>query len=396
MKKLIALLSVLGLALAATLLANRDPGFVGILWNGWTLKTSFSVFLILLFFLFILFYLLVRLFSRLWSMPERLNANLALRRQEKTHQALVHGLSALAEQQWTRAEQELLKHHPSTIHYLAAAYAAQVRGDLVKREEYFAAARQDDKLELGLRLWQARLHLLNNELNDALGILNELQRSAPKHSGILALLQETYTRLESWENLLRLMPELRKRKVVDNDQAVALESRAVCGLLRQAAALGRDALTQTWAQVLKSQRLLPDIAAAYAGYLRQQNQEAEAESLLRDSIKHHWHSGTVKLYGMVDSDPAQQLNQAEKWFKGHEKDPVLLLTLGRLCMRNRLWGKAQQYLEQSLDFQVSAGAYQTLGELQTQLGEHTRAAQYYLKALQQAESLCVSTPSFAS
>jgi HemY protein len=327
---------------------------------------------------------------RLWHLPEHFSIVLTLRRQEKHQHALTQGIAALAEQQWNTAEHLFLKHDPATLHYLGAAYAAQQRHDILKRDEYLAALRHESEDALGLRLWQAQLYLHHNDLNDALGIATELQRKAPKHPAVLALLQHCYERLESWDNLLRLMPELRKRKVVDHTQAMALESKAVCGLLRQAAHLGREALSQTWAQVLKPQRLLPEIAAEYATYLHHYQQDTEAELLLRDSIKHHWHPRTVKLYGMVDADPALQLIHAEKWFKGHEKDAILLLTLGRLCMRNRLWGKAQQYLEQSLEWKASAGAYQALGELQTQLGEHTRAANFYLKALQHSESICAS------
>jgi hypothetical protein len=47
-------------------------------------------------------------------------------------------------------------------------------------------------------------------------------------------------------------------------------------------------------------------------------------------------------------DPARQLQTAEGWLKDHPQDASLLLTLGRLSLQNRLWGKARDYLESSL------------------------------------------------
>ncbi len=93
----------------------------------------------------------------------------------------------------------------------------------------------------------------------------------------------------------------------------------------------------------------------------------------------------VYLYGELETtNTSQQLSYAESWLKRHEQDPILLQTLGHLSMRNRLWSKAQQYLEESVRLTPSPQTYQLLGDLSKQKGEPAQANDYYRRGLQLA------------
>ena len=87
---------------------------------------------------------------------------------------------------------------------------------------------------------------------------------------------------------------------------------------------------------------------------------------------------------MEGADSGKQLERAETWLKKHPNQPELLLTLGRLCLRNQLWGKAQSYLEASLGVAASAETCQVLGSLLEQLGENKTALEHYRQGLEQA------------
>jgi HemY protein len=52
---------------------------------------------------------------------------------------------------------------------------------------------------------------------------------------------------------------------------------------------------------------------------------------------------------------------------------VLLLTLGRLCAQQELWGKAQSYLDASIAIEPTYSAHLELARLHERLG-HTEAA----------------------
>jgi len=75
---------------------------------------------------------------------------------------------------------------------------------------------------------------------------------------------------------------------------------------------------------------------------------------------------------------------AEKWLQDYGSSDVLLLALGRICIRLKLWGKAQNYLEASIGIRPSAETCLELANLlsRTELNEPEKACQYYKQGLQ--------------
>jgi HemY protein len=99
-------------------------------------------------------------------------------------------------------------------------------------------------------------------------------------------------------------------------------------------------------------------------------------------LNKQWDTELVRLYGRIKSpDAASRLSVAEGWLKAQPKDPELLLTLARLCLQNRLWGKARSYLEASIGILPKVEAYQELGLLLEQLGEPDKALECFRTGL---------------
>jgi HemY protein len=110
--------------------------------------------------------------------------------------------------------------------------------------------------------------------------------------------------------------------------------------------------------------------------------------LLRKILKTRWDDNLVCQYGLVEgSNTVKQLQFAEHLLATHADDAVLLLTLGRLCKRNSLWGKAKTYLQDSLALQASAEVYQELALLLEQQGEHVAAGSFFQLGLALATGL---------
>ena len=61
----------------------------------------------------------------------------------------------------------------------------------------------------------------------------------------------------------------------------------------------------------------------------------------------------------------------------HPDDARLLKALGRMCLRQRLWGKAQSYLEASLSVAPSQQAHLELARLFDQLERPEEANKHY-------------------
>jgi len=72
----------------------------------------------------------------------------------------------------------------------------------------------------------------------------------------------------------------------------------------------------------------------------------------------------VRLYGeWGEGDLTARIARAGKWLQQRPQDGELLLALGRLCLKQRLWGKAQNYLEASLSVAESREAHRELARL---------------------------------
>ncbi len=108
----------------------------------------------------------------------------------------------------------------------------------------------------------------------------------------------------------------------------------------------------------------------------------DCEPILRKALKHKWDRVLVRLYGLVQGeDISKQLAFAERMLASHSRDATLHLTVGRLCLRNSLWGKARSYLEESIAIQPTPEAYRELALLLESQGDHATAADYYQKGL---------------
>mgnify|MGYP006169181527 CR=1 FL=1 len=130
-----------------------------------------------------------------------------------------------------------------------------------------------------------------------------------------------------------------------------------------------------------------------AEQLRQLGAGAEAEEALRTALKRKYESHLARLYGLVrGSDPSRQLQTAEHWLKEHADDPSLLLTLGRLCLQNSLWGKARDYLESSLRVQRNPEACAELARLLAQLGDTERSNQLFQEGLGLLDERLLAAP----
>ena len=133
--------------------------------------------------------------------------------------------------------------------------------------------------------------------------------------------------------------------------------------------------------------------AIYARQLIQQNEMAQAESVLHTAIEDNWDSALVELYGQAQGpNPADQLETAEGWLASHRDDPKLLLTLARLALRSKEENKARGYYETCLTQHGPVDAYHELGALLEKLGEKDKALNAYRRGLEMYASESRATP----
>jgi HemY protein len=200
---------------------------------------------------------------------------------------------------------------------------------------------------------------------------------------ILKLLKDLYFQLRDWKSLAQLLPPLRKYKAIPALECDELEQRVYQALLKEIAPYtDLDNLRKYWESVPRPLQRMPRLLNEYVPCLIEKGAHVEAETLIRECIKKTWDSSLIRWYGLaIGEDVSKQLSVAENWLKQHGDDAILLLTLGRLCIRNQLWGKARSYLESSLALDPQPETYRELGMLLEQLDEPTAAAECYQKGL---------------
>jgi len=89
----------------------------------------------------------------------------------------------------------------------------------------------------------------------------------------------------------------------------------------------------------------------------------------------------VRQYSLLglrlnESSAVQQLLKAEAWLLTRPQDAQLLLALGRIALRNQLWGKARDYFERSLRQQADAEVFAELARLLYSLKEQKRSPEF--------------------
>ncbi|ABA57028.1 HemY-like protein [Nitrosococcus oceani ATCC 19707] len=391
MKAVIFGLIVLILAIGLELLTHDDSGYLVIGYGQWMIETTLTLAVIVLGLIFIGGYLALRFVSHIGKAPRRLGESRQRRRSSRASKMLIEGLIDIEEGNWDRAERALVKDiaysNTPLLNYIAAARSAQNQGAYERRDHYLHLAREAvPAATFAIELIQAELQVNSGQFEEALAILNHLRTLDPRHPQPLKLLKSLYLQQRDWDQLLGLLLQLCKRRLVSKEEAHSLEVMAHVELLQEAAqSESNAALIDRWKAVPNRFRKHPKIVAAYVYALIDRNEHDLAEQLLQDTLKGNWSDELIYLYGLVQSsDLVAQLTRAEAWLSQQGDNPWLLLTLGRLAQYNGLWGKARQYLETSIAYAPRSEAYHELGKVLEEIGDSEAALECYSKGLSMA------------
>jgi HemY protein len=325
-------------------------------------------------------------------------------RSRRVQVAIEHGQLDLAEGRWASAQRHLHRaaeaERQPLLYYLGAARAANELGNYEESDNLLERAlERQPQAELAIALNHAQLQTDRGDTDGALATLQAMHERHPRNAQTLRQLQRLLAQRGDWSALIRLLPELRKDKVLPVTELAELERRAWGANLSLAAqreddgTVGQQSLERAWQQLTSAQRQEPQLILAYAEQLRQLGAQVQAEEVLRTALKRNYDSHLARLYGLVrGSDPTRQLQAAEGWLKEHPADPGLLLTLGRLCLQNSLWGKARDYLESSLRVQRNPEACAELARLLAQMGDTERSNQLFQEGLGLLDERLLAAP----
>lgn len=388
MKYLFTILIGLALAITLAIFLKHDPGYFAFSYAGYTVQMTFALFVILMFICVTLLFLILSLVMGLFRIPGRYRRWKRYRSHMRSENNLMQGMLLMLEGNWRKAEARFREGaaHSSIpmVNYLLAARAAQQNGSVQRRDHYLRLAHEfSPPSSIAPGLTQAELQLNQSQTEQAYATLKHLEEKGPEQYQTRQLLLEAGLELKEWQNVIDLLGQFEKKKYLSPEKIHAGQLQAYGGLLQQAAnASTKDKLEEVWKKIPRKLQSDPELIEIYISERLRFPYTSDCESILRRTLKKQWNNALVRLYGLVESvENTKQLKFAEHMLASHERDPMLLLTLGRLCIRATLWGKAKSYLEDSIGAQPNPDAYQELAALYERQGDHTAAVAFYQEGL---------------
>lgn len=352
---------------------SQDLGDVVIRFRGLTYTTT-------------LFYLVVAwalLWFVLWALTWLVRLPLRAWRRHARQQArnrLVSGFEALHQGRWQRAESLLAKAADDaelrTPALLGARRAAEARADVEAMARHHAALLAHDPaaaaLEQATRLFEQDRH------EDALAALAGIGPALPPRAQLLQA--RALAQAGRAHEAVALLAVLRREQTLPADELTQLESQLTAAQLQQAPQA--DVLQQRWLAQSARLQQAPAVAAAFARRAVALGLEDDAARALAAALDAQWDEGLAMLYGQLPAGrDDDRLGRAEAWLAAHSASPALLLTLARLCVRQKLWGKAEDLLHRALAQGAAAEAWEELGHLYSAQDDTARAQVAFANAL---------------
>lgn len=391
MKFLLWLLGLFALAVALTLAAH-NPGYVLLAYPPYRVEMSLSLFVVELLMLFVLGLLAIRLIFAALNLPAFVRRFRDERAHARARAAMTEALGAYFEGRYATAEKkaaqaiELGDH--SAINPIVAARAAHELREFDRRDAYLLASEGTVADSPAMRLMAvAKFSLDQRQPQAALDALEKLRATAAKkHVGEMHLELKAQQQTKNWDAVLELTGQLEKRNAIDVNSATQLRQQAWLEKIR-AGAHDLPDLLAVWGIVPAEFRQRAMVAAVAARAFIHLNDYQNSRQILTDSLNAEWDSDLARLYGdCTGGDVTPQIEQAERWLKEHADDAGLLLALGKLCLHQKLWGKAQNYLEASASVAPGREAYNALGHMAQQLQKPNEAFEYFQKAMRLVEA----------
>lgn len=390
MRWLLWFLLVILVAMGLSLFASNNEGYVLIVRPPYRLELSFNLLIMLIVLSFFALHLLLRMISYARHLPASVKAYKETQRQRNGRAALVEALHALVDGRYQLAEKSAAKAldlgEDAGLSALVAARAAHKLKRKSQRDFYLAEAeRLAPQARMGRLLSQAELLLDDKQYSQALQVLRHLERIEPKYLPALRLELKVQLHLGNWDQVLTLLRHLEKEDGLELWKIKQYRQQAHLQLIKRYANDVKK-LQAYWKKLASEEQLNTRIAEAAALAFSAAGDGNQATRILEMSLTKNWNSDLAELLGDCESDnPLKQLQQAEYWLTTQEGDAKLLLALGKMCIRQQLWGKAQSYLEASISVRPSAKAHFILAGMLERRGEHQAAARHYRLSAQLAQ-----------
>jgi HemY protein len=389
MRIFLSLIILFAIAIGLAVGARFNPGNVVLFYPPYRVDLSLNFFLLLLVLLFLLTYAVAAAIRSAQQMPVRVAAYRKEKREREGNRALRDALKALFEGRFGHAEKAAARAVESAdnagLSALIAARAAHRLSQSERRDAWLTSVQDDPSLKTARLMTTMELQIDDHQPEIALEAANELNASGTRHIHALRLALKANQHANNWPEVLRLVRLLDKRNAIHPALSRRLRELAYADLLSDRTH-DAESISRVWAAVPAQDRVQPLVAARAASAFNAKGLHDEARAIVEKALAVEWDDRLVRAYGnsaAAEGSPAllAQIERCEEWTRTRPTDAELALTLGTLCLRQKLWGKAQRHLDQALsdatDAETVREVHLKLAQLHEALNQPAEAAAHY-------------------
>lgn len=384
------LLFIFATAVGLAALARFNTGNVVFFYPPYRIDLSLNFFLLLAGLLFLLVYLALKAVRVTMRMPQRVAAYRRGKRERESNKALRDAMKALLEGRFGHAEKSARRaageSENSGLAALVGAQAAHHMDQFARRDQWLAQAAADPALKTARLMTSAGLLVDGREPESALAVVQELNASGTRHIHAMRLALKASQQTQQWPEVLRLVRALDKHGALNETLSRRLRAMAYEALLRDKSH-DAESIRRVWAEVPAADKLQPSVAAHAAETFGNIGLQGEARAIIEKALEAEWDDRLVRAYrrsAAAEGSPEllAQIERCETWHARLPDDAELTLTLGALCLKQKLWGKAQRFLEQALADADGGSAtvreaHLRLAQLHEALGQTEQAQAHY-------------------
>jgi HemY protein len=382
---LVLFATAIGLAVAA----RFNPGNVVFFYPPYRVDMSLNFFLLLAALSFIVIYALLKAVRATQKMPGRVALYRKEKREREGNRALRDALKGLFEGRFGHSEKAAMRAADSPdnvgLAALIGARAAHRMRQSERRDAWLSRIEDDSVLKTARLMTTIELLIDEHQPELALEAVKELNASGTRHIHALRLALKANQRAKDWPEVLRLVRSLDKNNALHPALSRRLRELAYDALLSERS-LDAESIRRVWAAIPAEDRVEPFIASRAANAFNAKGLHDEARALVEKALAAEWDDRLVCAYresAGAEGSPAllAQIERCEQWSVQRPTDAELALTLGTLCLKQKLWGKAQRHLEQALsdatDSRLVRETHLKLAQLHESLGHPEESAAHY-------------------
>jgi HemY protein len=376
-------------AIGVAVTARFNPGNVVFFYPPHRIDMSLNLFVVLAAVLFMVMYGMLRALRATVAMPAKVAAYRQRKRERDGNKGLRDALKALFEGRFGHAEKAAMRAaelpENAGLAALIGARAAHRMRQSSRRDNWLAGVVNDNSLKTARLMTMTELLVDDHQPEAALDAVAELNASGQRHIHALQWSMKAHQQAKNWPEVLRLVRSLDKHKALHPALSSRLRELAYEALLSDSSH-DAESIMRVWSTVPSADRVKPYIAARAATALNARGLHDEARATAEEALRVEWDDRVVRAYrdaagGAGSPSLLAQIEHCETWIKQRPTDAELALTLGSLCLKQKLWGKAQRYLEQALsdatEPRMVREAHLKLAQMHEALGQQEEANAHY-------------------